>query len=172
MFCFDIDVVANIESIGNSGQTMALYSQGHLGQCHSPHQIRNMAKNSAELVMLPLYSGYNRLYRGMYDPPLFQRANCKANLIKIVHIFRCNLILHDNNLYAVEPLPDDLWVFTLGTLVIISSREACFQFIASFDEVCGPIDTDSPGIGISAFGKQNVGNILDKSWPWSCSALL
>lgn len=82
---------------------------------HTKYEI--MAKNSAELVMLPLYSGYNRLYRGMYGPPLFQRANCKDNLIKIIHIFRCNLILHDNNLYAVEPLPDDLWVFTLGTLL-------------------------------------------------------
>lgn len=97
-----------------------------------------MAKNNAELVMSPpMLRLQPTLPRGVRSTAFSEGQFAKPISSKLygVHIFRCNPILRDNDLYAVEPLPDDIWVFISGTLVIISSREACFQFIASFNEV-------------------------------------
>ena len=42
-----------------------------------------------------------------------------VTLIKVVDIIRVNAILKYHMLYAIKPLIDDFWVFTLCALVMI-----------------------------------------------------
>lgn len=58
-------------------------SRGNSGSAIRHSKYETIAKNSAELIMLPLYSGCNRHYRRMNDPPLFWRADFKPKLVKM-----------------------------------------------------------------------------------------
>ena len=88
-----------------------------------------------------LWSAFN--ISSSNDSSSSNESHGKASLVKIVDIIVENAIFDDCILHANEPLMDELQVFHLSSLAVISSRESSLDLIMALDEAVDPVLADN-----------------------------
>ena len=66
----------------------------------------------------------------------------KPSLIKVVDIVIHDTILGLNVSYEGKPFANDLWILTLGPLVVVSTRITHIELWLAFDEIISPAFAD------------------------------
>jgi len=62
-------------------------------------------------------------------------AYYEPSLVEVVDVFIHYTILGLDVLYEGKPLANDLWIFALSPLVVVSTRVPCMEGWLAFDEV-------------------------------------